>query len=257
MRAAPVLLGWGALSLAGCAGAETSSAPVPRDPAVSPAIRASARALRTELRSAAGDGSLVVAVVAGGRLVWTDAFGSDPAGARPRPDAAYPLHEFTDLIAAATTVNWMTMATDAELRLREPPPAEEWSCRTLAPLWSGSAEWPLPAVGLLQRVGAGGVRATRGCEGWRASAPELARLGAALVGGDLLGDRGSAWLLEYQPVRTGRTTGPGGAAALLMDRASNMAVAVMTDREGFEAATTAERLAGVIHSRVRAQLSPP
>lgn len=262
MRAAGVLLAWTALSVAGCGGGGTAPGPAPGDPTVSPAIRAAVGPLRSELwselRSLPGEGSLTVAVVAGGTLVWAEAFGSDPFGAPARADAAYPLHDFTDLIAAATALHWMSVATDGELRLPDLPPAAEWSCRTLAPLWpEGPTRWPRPAVGLLQRAGAPGVRTTGGCDGWHASAPELARLGAAVSAGVLLGDRHSAWLLEDQAVRTAEAMGRGGAAVLLMDRIANIAVAVMTDRGEAGAAASLRALAGLIHLRVRSQLSPP
>lgn len=246
-------------ALACAAGPGTAGSP-PRDPAVSPAVRGVVEALRPELQRLAEPATMTVAVVAAGRLVWTEGFGRMPGGTAAPADARYGLHALTDLVASAAVLRATRPGIARPLETDRLPPPGEWSCETLAPLWGDdglAGSWPAPAEALLVRARAVGVERSGGCGGWRASAPELARIGAALMDGVTLGDRETTWLLHGEAVRLAVAAGDGGSAALLVDRSSNTAIAVMTDWQDPGAAAVVTAAARSIHAGLLQGLAPP
>ncbi len=260
MRSPPLAAVTLLVSLLACAGGPDTVRPGTRDPAVSPAVRSAVEALRPDLARLTGEATMTVAVVMAERLVWTEAFGRPLSGPPPRADDRYDLNALTDLIATAAALRAGAAGAGGDpLPPDRLPPPEEWSCRTLAPLWgdeAARAPWPAPADAILARAGALRVERSEECDGWRASAPELARIGAVLMDGVTLGDREATWLMRGQPVRLAAATGDEGGAALLLDRASNMSIAVMTDRAGPHGTDTAAAAARTVHAAFLDRLAP-
>lgn len=256
------------LVVAGLGACATAPAPTPPprgERPISPAVRSVAERLRPALRELAGDGALSLAVAMGGSVVWREAFGQGSNGAAADRSTLYPLNDLTDLLAAIVALDRRAPGTGDRPRFAEAPPAwldalpprDRWSCELLVSTWREAgfeALWPDQAVRFLHQAGAVGIRTAPSCSGWSASAPALARLGAALarlpVGPRVMGDPTGA------TVRTVAAPGEEGTALLLVDFESNVAVALLTDRRGPRLARQAAAVALAVRDEAVAALAP-